>query len=53
MADYLPSNGNPLYDVCPNDQRFVMLRIGDEETAASELILVLNSFEELRQRIEN
>ena len=53
MADYLPSNGNPLYDVSPDDQRFVMLRFGDDETAASEFVLVLNSFEELRQRMGN
>ena len=53
MADYLPSNGNPLYDVRPDDQSFVMLRIGDEQTAVSELILVQNFFEELRQRMGN
>ena len=53
MADYLPTNGNPLYDVSPDDQSFVMLRIGDEETAASDLILVQNFFEELRERTGN
>jgi hypothetical protein len=44
MADYLPSNGNPMYDVSPDDRRFLMLRIGGGETAASgsELILVTN-----------
>ena len=43
-----------LYDVTPDDQRFVMLRIGDGENAvASELILVVNWFEELKERVEN
>ena len=50
MADYLPSNGSPMYDVSPNDQRFVMLWIGDVGSD-SELILVTNWFEELRQRM--
>jgi serine/threonine-protein kinase len=53
MADYLTSNGHPMYDVSPDDQRFVMLRIGGEGTAASELILVENWFEELRERTGN
>ena len=40
-----------MYDVSPDDQRFVMLRIGDDQnTAASELILVENWAEELRER---
>ena len=54
MADYQPSNGYPMYDVSPDDQRFVMLRIGNEEnSAAAELILVENWFAELRQRMGN
>ena len=53
MADYLTSNGSPMYDVSPDDQRFVMLRMGDDETGAFELILVVNWFEELRQRMSN
>ena len=53
MADYLRSNGYPMYDVSPDDQRFVMLRIGGEGTAASELILVQNFFEELKERVPN
>ena len=43
-----------MYDVSPDDQRFVMLRIGDEENAAaSELILVENWAEERRGRAGN
>jgi len=53
MADYLPSNGTPMYDVSPDDQRFVMLRIDDRRTTTSELILVENWFEELRARMGN
>ena len=48
MADHLTSNGNPMYDLSPDDQRFVMLRIGGEGTDNTELILVENFFEELR-----
>ena len=50
MADYLPSRGHPMYDVSPDDQRFVMLRTG-AEGEDSQLILVTNWFEELRQRM--
>ena len=53
MADYLPSNGNPLYTVSPDDQRFVMLRMGDEDAASAEAYLVTNWFTELRQRMGN
>ena len=52
MADYLPSNGNPLYDVTPDDQRFMMLRIMDQGDDA-ELILVQNFFEELKRLVPN
>ncbi len=53
MNDYLPGEGHPMYDVSPDDQSFVMLRIGDDETAASELILVQNFFEELKRLVPN
>ena len=52
MANYLPGNGNPQYDVSPDDQRFVMLRINDL-TRDTELILVENWAEELRERVGN
>ena len=51
MADYLISNGRPMYDVSPNDQRFVMLRIDAVED--TELIWVENWAEELRERVPN
>ena len=52
MAGYLRGAGYPMYDVRPDDQRFVMLRI-NEEAENTELILVDNFFEELRQRAGN
>ena len=52
MADYLDSNGSPMYDVSADDQRFVMLRIG-VVGSDSELILVENWAEELRERVPN
>ena len=51
MEDYLTSNGRPQYDVSPDDQRFVMMRIGDEDAANVGAYLVTNWFEELRQRM--
>jgi Tol biopolymer transport system component len=51
-ADYILGNVHPVYDVSPDDQRFVMLRI-DAELGSTELILVENWAEELRQRVPN
>jgi hypothetical protein len=49
VADYYSWPRHPQYDVTADDQRFVMLR----EVAAEshELVLVLNWFEELKQRV--
>ena len=52
-ANYLRGNGYSQYDVSLNNQRFVMLRIDDDGTGASELILVENWAEELPERIAN
>ena len=41
-----------MYDVRPDDQSFVMLRISDV-AAATELIWVENWAEELRRRVPN
>ena len=40
-------------NVSPDDQRFVMLRIGEEGTDDAELILVENFFEELKELASN
>ena len=50
-ADYLRGADHPQYDVSPDDQRFVMVRI--EGAADTELILVENWFEELMERVPN
>lgn len=50
MANYFSNNGHPMYDVSPDDQRFIMLRVG-EQGARGELILVQNWLEELRDRL--
>ena len=49
-ADFLQRGAHPQYDVSPDDQRFVMLRMGTEGED-SQLILVTNWFEELRERM--
>ena len=43
------SGGYTLYDITPDDERFVMLQREERETV--ELILVLNWFEELKERM--
>ena len=53
MAPYLRGSGHPMYDVSPDDQRFVMLRGGGVETAQGDVILVTNWFTELRERMGN
>jgi eukaryotic-like serine/threonine-protein kinase len=42
-----------LYDVAPDDQRFLMLRAVSFQEAGPELILVENFFEELREQVGN
>ena len=40
------------YDVTPDGQRFLMLKTGGpEESAATQINVVLNWFEELKQRV--
>ncbi len=41
-----------MYDVAPNDQRFVMIRVQGEGVQDDvELIVVENFFEELKERV--
>ena len=40
-----------MYDIAPDDERFLMLRL--EKVGTRELIVVLNWFEELKERIPN
>ncbi len=39
------------YDVTPDGQRFVMVHLGDGDSERSQLNVVLNWFEELKQRV--
>jgi hypothetical protein len=48
-ADYYSYPWHPQYDVTADDQRFVMLK--DVTAESNELVLVLNWFEELKQRV--
>ena len=41
-----------MYDVTPDVQRFLMLRIGDDGTSTT-VVLVENWFEELKVRVPN
>ncbi len=54
MDGYLTASAHAMYDVSPDDRRFVMLRTGGNEGAASGgAYIVINWFEELRQRMGN
>ncbi len=47
LTNFLGPNGHEQYSVSPDNQRFVMLRLGEEDT---EFILVENWVEDLRER---
>ncbi len=51
VAGYLFGNGRPQYDVSPDDQRFLLLRIA--ATMGTDPILVENFFEELKAKVGN
>ena len=54
VAGYMRRASYAMYDVTPDDQRFMMLRIGaDLAAAAAEVILVTNFFEELKRLVPN
>ena len=50
---YLTQNSSNFYDVALDDQRFLMVRPyeGEGEAAATEVIVVVNFFEELKERV--
>ncbi len=50
LAPYLNGNGHAGYDISPDDQRWVMLKRRED---ASQLILVENFLEELKERVPN
>ena len=53
VAGYMRRASYVMYDVSPDDQRFMMLRIGADVAAAAEVILVTNFFEELKRLVPN
>ena len=53
MDGYLLGNGRQQYDVSSDDQRFVMLRIDDDDSGTPKLIVVENFFEELKAKVGN
>jgi len=42
---------NANYDVSPDGQRFLMLKPSDTQQAATQINVVLNWFEELKQKV--
>ncbi len=53
---YIGGEGTDLYDIGPDDERFLMLRVAGPRggtIADSRIILVINWFEELRARLGN
>ena len=49
---YLPSpNGFHFYDVSPDGQRFLMIKQSEEAAAPTQINVVLNWFEELKQKV--
>ncbi len=55
MPEYrAPLAGRDFYDVAPDDQQFVTLRLAVQASdGASRFILVQNFFEELKERVGN
>ena len=50
-GQYLPSPVNsPNYDVSPDGQRFLMLKATEQTSAPTQINVVLNWFEELKQK---
>ncbi len=52
-SGYFGSEGGSYYDIGPDDERFLMLRVSGLTGGDSRFILVENWFEELRERMAN
>jgi hypothetical protein len=48
--EFVPGTPRQGYDVSPDGQRFLMPQAVEQETAATQLIVVQNWFEELKRR---
>ena len=42
---------SPDYDVSPDGQRFLMLKASEQAQAATQIVVVQNWFEELKQKV--
>ena len=40
-----------MYDVAPDGQRFVMIKVSEEQEAVGQINIVLNWFEELKRLV--
>ncbi len=58
-SGYLGGEGGSYYDIGPDDERFLMLRVSglggdtDDDSGGSRFVLVENWFTELRERMGN
>ena len=52
MRDYPSVPTHPNYDVGPDDQRFIMIQL-EEGDVESDVVMVLNFFEELKAKVGN
>ena len=51
-GQYVPTPGtSPDYDVAPDGQRFLMLKPSEQEATPTQINVVLNWFEELKQKV--
>jgi hypothetical protein len=51
-GQYVPTPATfPNYDVSPDGQRFLMLKAAEQATAPNQINVVLNWFEELKQKV--
>jgi Tol biopolymer transport system component len=52
QGSYTPTTGTfPFYDVSPDGQRFLMLKPAETAAAATQIVVVQNWFEELKQKV--
>jgi Tol biopolymer transport system component len=48
---YTGGDGNTYYDVAPDGQRFLMIKVSEEQEAVTQINVVLNWFEELKRLV--
>jgi eukaryotic-like serine/threonine-protein kinase len=50
-AEYTRVSTTPNYDVSPDDKRFLMIKSSEQQNASTQIIVVLNWFEDLEQKV--